>query len=165
MAARKKRRERCPECEARRNTLGVPPPYGKFSNQFSTFNFQLFNTLRVACYPSSTAASGDPPVLLRYPKYSAACALNILTAAPNPARCFAHWARFAGFALWEGCPTGSWLSLIRHGYAVPPSPLGRLPSGLPVWRNASNCFGSYKDNSNHHISINFGTAFIDIVFF
>ena len=41
MAARKKRRERCPECEARRNTLGVPPPYGKFSNQFSTFNFQL----------------------------------------------------------------------------------------------------------------------------
>jgi len=26
-------------------------------------------------------------------------ALNILTAAPNLARCFAHWARFASFAL------------------------------------------------------------------
>ena len=70
--------------------------------------------------------SAVPPVLLRCPKYSAAYALNILTAAPNPARCFAHWARFAGFALWEGYPPGSWLTLIRHACGVPPSPKGRL---------------------------------------
>ena len=44
-------------------------------------------------------------------------------------------------------------------------PLGRLLSGVPVWRNGSNCFENYKDNVNHHISINFGTAFIDIAFF
>ncbi len=63
---------RCPECEARRNTLGVPPPYGKFSNQLSTFNFQLFNALRVICYPSSVTATpchlplweGCPPGIL-----------------------------------------------------------------------------------------------------
>jgi len=32
----------------------------------------------------------------------------------------------------EGCPSGSWLSLIRHACGVPPSPRGRLPSGLFV---------------------------------
>ena len=39
------------------------------------------------------------PQLLRCPKYSSAFASNILTAAPHLARCFAHWARFASFAL------------------------------------------------------------------
>ena len=35
-------------------------------------------------------------------------------------------------------PPGCLLSLIRHGYAVPPSPLGRLPSGLLVCGNKFN---------------------------
>ena len=38
------------------------------------------------------------PQLLRFPKYSAAYALNILTAAPNLARCIVHRTRFASFA-------------------------------------------------------------------
>ncbi|MBQ6701135.1 MAG: hypothetical protein IJM98_10810, partial [Oscillospiraceae bacterium] len=81
-----------------------------FANCRLKFDGIGVQSLRIACYPSSTAASGGPPVLLRCPKYSAAYALNILTAAPNPARCFAHWARFAGFALWEGCPPGCLLT-------------------------------------------------------
>ena len=80
-----------------RKPVAIRKKYG-----FFTAFRMIGNPSGLLGYPSSTAASGGPPVLLRYPKYSAACALNILTAAPNPARCFAHWARFAGFALWEG---------------------------------------------------------------
>ncbi|MBP1569994.1 MAG: hypothetical protein J6A12_06335, partial [Oscillospiraceae bacterium] len=38
-------------------------------------------------------------ILLRCPKYSAACALNISTAAPNPVRFIVHRTRFTGFAI------------------------------------------------------------------
>ena len=47
-------------------------------------------------------AFGVPPILLRCPKYSAAFALNILTAAPNLARFIVHRTRFASFVPREG---------------------------------------------------------------
>ncbi|MBQ7874146.1 MAG: hypothetical protein IJ306_03160, partial [Oscillospiraceae bacterium] len=54
-------------------------------------------------------------------------ALNILTAAPNPAHFIVHRTRFAGFAPDRGgSAPRSWLSLIRHRFAMPPSPEGRL---------------------------------------
>ncbi len=65
---------RCPECEARRNTLGGPPPYGKFSNQFSTFNFQLKK-------PSGLLAIPHPPPQAAVPLYSCG-AQNILRHTP-----------------------------------------------------------------------------------
>ena len=55
--------------------------------------------------PKETGHGNNPSVtcgdskLLRYPKYSAAFALNILTAAPNLARFIVHRMRFASFAL------------------------------------------------------------------
>ena len=48
--------------------------------------------------------------LLRYPKYSAAFALNILTAAPNLVRFIVHRTRFASFALYTREPT------LREGF-------------------------------------------------
>jgi len=105
---------RCLECEARRNTLGVPPPY---------CNWLLgCGTVKTVPYGDEKKAGGHTGPPLRFvlcpPGY-----LVILHPPPQAA---------VPLLLWEGCPPGPWLSLIRHGYAVPPSPLGRLPSGLLV---------------------------------
>ena len=60
--------------------------------------------------PKETGHGNNPSVtcgdskLLRYPKYSAAFALNILTAAPNLARFIVHRTRFASFALYTREP-------------------------------------------------------------
>ena len=73
----------------------------------------------------------NPPVcfadskLLRCPKYSAAFALNILTAAPNLARFIVHRTRFASFAL----------------YTREPAPTGRLFGEIRILRYAQNDIG------------------------
>ena len=83
-----------------KNRVGREPPFCFNYNPIS------FVTKRNRVVPErkvflSPAVCSRVNKLLRCPKYSAAYALNILTAAPNLARCFAHWARFVSFAPYQ----------------------------------------------------------------
>jgi len=68
-----------------------------FDRGASSRQDSLFSEHRFAVFLSRLSASPLPQKTLFF-------------GVPFYSRCFAHWARFAGFALWEGCPPGCLLT-------------------------------------------------------